>query len=55
MDPNNILFKALIVGPTSSGKTQYLVNQLRGPFSRQARPHGVDTTNLCPQQNLRRA
>ena len=32
MDQNNIPFKTLIVGPTSSGKTQYLVNQLRGPF-----------------------
>ena len=32
MDPNNIPFKTLIVGPTSSSKTQYLVNQLRGPF-----------------------
>jgi len=32
MDPNNISFKALIVGPTSSSKTQCLVNQLRGPF-----------------------
>ena len=28
----NIAFNSLIVGPTNSGKTQYLVNQLRGPF-----------------------
>ena len=32
MDPRKLPFNALIVGPTKSGKTQYLVNQLRGPF-----------------------
>ena len=32
MDPENIPFNALTVGPTNSGKTQYLVNQLCGPF-----------------------
>ena len=32
MNPNNIPFNALIVGPTNSGKTHYLVNQMRGPF-----------------------
>ena len=32
MDPVNIPFNALIVGPTNSGKTQFLANQLCGPF-----------------------
>ena len=32
MDPNIIPFNALIVGPTNCGKTQFLVNQLCGPF-----------------------
>ena len=32
MDPANIPFNALIVGPTNCGKTQLLVNQLCGPF-----------------------
>ena len=32
MDPGYIPFNALIVGPTNSGKTQFLVNQICGPF-----------------------
>ena len=32
MDPKNIPFIALIVGPTISGKAQYRVRQLRGQF-----------------------
>jgi len=32
MDPSNIPFNALIVGPTNSGKMHFLVNQLCGPF-----------------------
>ena len=32
MDPSKIPFNALIVGPTNSGKTQYLLSQLRAPF-----------------------
>ena len=33
MDPGNIPFNALIVGPTNSGKIQFLVNQLCRPFN----------------------
>ena len=32
MDPSKLPFNALIVGPTHSGKTQYLVSQLQGSF-----------------------
>ena len=32
MDPRKLPFNALIVGPTNFGKTQYLLNLLRGPF-----------------------
>ena len=32
MDPQKIPFNTLIVGPTNSDKTQFLVNQLCGPF-----------------------
>ena len=32
MDPRKIPFNTLIVGPTNSGKTKYILNQLRGPF-----------------------
>ena len=32
MDPENIPFNALIVGPTNSGKTQFFVNQIFSPF-----------------------
>ena len=33
MDPGNIPFNALIVGPSNSGKTQFFVKQLCGPFN----------------------
>ena len=33
MDPDNIPFNALIVGPANFGKTEFLVNQLCGPFN----------------------
>ena len=33
MDPGKIPYSALIVGPTNSGKTQFHVNQLCGPFN----------------------
>ena len=32
MDPRKLPFNALIVEPTNSGKTQYLLNQLHGLF-----------------------
>ena len=32
MHPSKIPFNALVVGPTNSDKTQFLVNQLCGPF-----------------------
>ena len=32
MDPGNIPFNALIMEPTNSGKTQFLMNQLCSPF-----------------------
>ena len=31
-EPNNIPFNALIVGPTNSGKSRFVVKQLCGPF-----------------------
>ena len=34
MNPDNIPFNALIVGPTNCGKTKFVVDQLRGPFRR---------------------
>ena len=32
MDPRKIPFNALIVGPTNSGKSKYVVDQIYGPF-----------------------
>ena len=32
MDPCNIPFNALIVGPTNSGKSRFVVDELYGPF-----------------------
>ena len=32
MDPSQIPFNALIVGPTNSGKSRFVVDQLYGPF-----------------------
>ena len=32
MDPDNIPFNALVIGPTNSGKSKFVVDQLRGPF-----------------------
>ena len=32
MDPNKIPFNALVVGPTNSGKSRFVVNQIYGPF-----------------------
>ena len=39
MDPGNIPFNALIVGPTNSGKTQFLVNH-------QIKRHSMKLTKL---------
>ena len=32
MGPSKIPFNALIVGPTTSGKSRFVVDQLYGPF-----------------------
>ena len=32
MDPSKIPFNDLIVGPTNSGKSRFMVDQLYGPF-----------------------
>ena len=32
MSPSNIPFKALIVGPTNSCKSRFVVDQIYGPF-----------------------
>ena len=32
MDPRKIPFNALIVGPTNSGKSRFVVDQIYGPF-----------------------
>jgi len=32
MDPRKIPFNALIVGPTNSGKSSFVVEQIYGPF-----------------------
>jgi len=32
MDPSKIPFNALIVGPTNSGKSRFVVDQIYGPF-----------------------
>ena len=32
MDPGNIPFNILVVGPTNSGKSRFVVDQLYGPF-----------------------
>ena len=42
MDPRKISINAVNVGLTNSGKTQYILNQLRGPLP-----------NLCFLQNIR--
>ena len=34
MDPSKIPFNALIVGPTNSGKSSFVVDQIYGPFRR---------------------
>ena len=32
MNPNNIPFNVLVVSPTNSGKSSFVVDQLYGPF-----------------------
>ena len=32
IDPSNIPFNALIIGPTNSGKTRFVVEQIHGHF-----------------------
>ena len=44
MDPRKIPFNALIVGLTNSGKTQYILNQLRGLF--RGKLHYIEL--ICP-------
>ena len=54
MDPRKLPFNALIVGPTNSGKTQYLLNQLRGPFRSKFDYIVLLCPHICQEQDLQR-
>ena len=52
MDPSKIPFNALIVGPTNSGKSRFVVDQLYGPFRFQVRLHRAHLPDIRAQQDL---
>lgn len=54
-DPGKLSPNALIVGPTNSGKTQFLVDQLKSSYDESSTTiHRAALPDFRPQQDLRR-